>query len=102
MIINSRIYILIYLRLKYIFVVIFQESNANQLSKWCLNLFARNYYQFSACNQYKSLSNQDKDYIEQHQWPQRCVLSMENSQALREFIANRNENRNNTTCCVVS
>ena len=47
----------------------FQDHNAKQLPNWCLHFIARNYARFKSRPEFSSLKEEDRIFVEEHQWP---------------------------------
>lgn len=51
-----------------------QTHNAKQLEKFCLHFISTHYQALSRHAEYKSLSRENRKYIEEHQWPPKSYL----------------------------
>ncbi|XP_031569896.1 rho-related protein racA-like [Actinia tenebrosa] len=76
---------------------------AHQLSKWCLNLIARNYLKFRTSKEMLRLSEQDREYVASRQWPQKCCLSSRHETLVQNYLDKRKRlfQSNATTRCAV-
>jgi len=46
-----------------------QTCNANQLAEFCLHFLSVNYGPMSKRKEWKTLEGENKNYVEEHQWP---------------------------------